>query len=268
MAWAAECEGLRHRFGNVVAVDGLTLSVAEGEFFAFLGPNGAGKTTTLHIISTLLRPSEGRVRVFGFDAVSEAAAVRRLIGVVFQEPALDDRLTAWENLAIHAALYGIPRAQTRRRIVEALQWARLSHAAKRLVRTFSSGMKRRLELARALMHGPRLLVLDEPTSGLDVQGRRQLWDRVRELQAQGLTVLLATHALDEAETADRVAIVDHGRLVALGNPTELKQRVVGAPDCTLEDVFLALTGRHLRDEPASPRDALLGFARRGGEHTR
>ena len=159
-------------------------------------------------------------------------------------------------------------AQVKERGAEALEWAQLGDVDRRLVRTFSGGMKRRLELARALMHRPRLLILDEPTLGLDPQARRHLWERIRELQQQGMTVFVTTHYLDEAEASDRVGIIDRGKLVALGKPDELKQAVVGSATCTLEDVFLALTGRQLRDETASARERLLSFGRRGGEHTR
>lgn len=265
---AIECEELSHRYGDVTALDDVSLAVGQGELFALLGPNGAGKSTMSNILITLLRPSKGRARVLGFDVVKEAREVRARIGVVFQEPALDERLTARENLEMHAALYRIPRAEVRVRVQQALEWAGLVEAAQRLVRALSGGMKRRLELARALMHEPQVLFLDEPTVGLDPQARRHLWDRIEELRGQGLTVFMTTHYLGEAEASDRVAIIDRGRLAACGAPAELKQRTMGITDCTLEDVFLELTGRQLRDEEAAPREHLLRFARRGGEGTR
>lgn len=263
-----ECEALGYRFGDVQALDGLTFAVGEGELFALLGPNGAGKSTTINILITLMKPTYGCASVMGFDVVRQAREVRSVIGVVFQEPALDERLTAWENLEIHGILYGIRRAEIKSRIEHALKWAALTNSSHRLVRTFSGGMKRRLELARALMHEPRVLILDEPTLGLDPQGRRHLWERITTLRGDGLTVFMTTHYLEEAEACDRVGIIDGGKLIAVGDPAGLKARVVGAAECSLEDVFLELTGRHLRDEDATARDQLLSFARRGGEHTR
>lgn len=246
----------------------MSFSVLPGEFFALLGPNGAGKTTTLQMLGTLLRPSSGQARVFGEDTVRRSAEVRSMLGMVFQEPALDDRLTARENLDIHAALYRIHGEERRERARDALEWGALAEAGGRTLRTFSGGMKRRLELARALMHRPRLLFLDEPTLGLDPQGRRHLWERIERLRGQGLTVFMTTHYLHEAEACDRIGIIDHGTLVALGTPTELKEQVGLGSEGNLEDVFIELTGRQLRDEEAGPRARMLGFAKRGGEHTR
>lgn len=246
----------------------MSFSVLPGEFFALLGPNGAGKTTTLQMLGTLLRPSSGQARVFGEDTVRRSAEVRSMLGMVFQEPALDDRLTARENLDIHAALYRIHGEERRERARDALEWGALAEAGDRTLRTFSGGMKRRLELARALMHRPRLLFLDEPTLGLDPQGRRHLWERIERLRGQGLTVFMTTHYLHEAEACDRIGIIDHGTLVALGTPTELKEQVGLGSEGNLEDVFIELTGRQLRDEEAGPRARMLGFAKRGGEHTR
>ena len=263
-----ECQELGRRFGTAVAVEGLSFSVNRGELFAFLGPNGAGKTTTLLMLTTMLEPTSGWARVDGFDVVRQAQSVRERIGVVFQEPALDERLTAWENLEIHGVLYGMRGSRLREAIAQALEWADLAGVARRPVHTFSGGMKRRLELARALMHGPKVLFLDEPTLGLDPQGRRHLWDRIASLRTQGLTVFMTTHYLQEAEACDRVGIIDGGRLIALDTPSALKLKVLGTTEGSLEDVFLALTGRKLRDEEAKPRDRLLGFARKGGEHTR
>mgnify|MGYP001293415205 CR=1 FL=1 len=262
------CRGLTRRIGSVLAVASLDLEVEEGEFFALLGPNGAGKTTTILMLVTLLRPSGGEVYVLGHHVVREAEAVRREIGVVFQDPTLDERLTAWENLEVHAYLYALPRSEIRRRIAEALAWAELESVAHRPVRTFSGGMKRRLELARALMHRPRLLFLDEPTLGLDPQGRHRLWEAIQALREEGLTVLLTTHYLEEAESADRVGILEGGRLVAVGTPRELKRRSLGREEGSLEEVFLALTGKALRDEGAGARERFLEFRRRGGEHSR
>ncbi|WP_119313989.1 ABC transporter ATP-binding protein [Calidithermus terrae] len=265
---AVECHDLSRRFGEAVAVDALSLAVEAGELFALLGPNGAGKSTAVHMLTTVLPPSSGWARVAGFDVVRQAAAVRESIGLVFQEPALDERLTARENLEIHGVLYGLRGPRLKEAIAQALEWASLAEAARRPVRAFSGGMKRRLELARALMHTPQVLFLDEPTLGLDPQGRRHLWERVATLRGQGLTVFMTTHYLQEAEACDRVGILDQGRLIAEGTPAALKLKVLGKAEGSLEEVFLELTGRRLRDEEARPRDRLLGFARRGGEHTR
>ncbi len=265
---AIVCHALSRRFGELVAVDDLSFQVEQGEFFALLGPNGAGKSTTLHMLTTVLRPSSGRASVAGNDVVTEAAAVRSAIGMVFQEPALDDRLSARENLVMHAALYGLPAASVRDAVEQALAWASLASEGKRIVRTFSGGMKRRLELARALMHDPGVLFLDEPTVGLDPQGRNHLWESLGTLRERGLTVIMTTHTLAEAESCDRVGIIDRGRLQAIGSPSRLREQAGLPADGTLEDVFLTLTGRALRDEAGSARDRLLSFARHGGEHTR
>ncbi len=265
-ALAIEARSLGRRYGDVAAVVDVSFTVSRGEFFALLGPNGAGKTTTVHMLTTLVAPSTGRATVMGHDVVDAPADVRRSLGMVFQDPALDDRLTARENLEIHAVLYGVPRRERAERVVRALEWATLTDAAGRRVRTFSGGMKRRLELARALMHDPSVLFLDEPTLGLDPQGRRHLWERLEALRREGMTVLMTTHYLHEAEACDRVAIIDDGRVVALGPPPDLVAAQPGAND--LEDVFIALTGHHLRDEEATPRSLMKGFAKRGGEFTR
>lgn len=268
MADVISVQALTCDFGKVRAVDELNLAVKQGERFVLLGPNGAGKTTTFQMLTTMLAPTSGTAYVMGFDVKRQAPAVRSLIGVVFQEPALDDRLSAQENLYMHAALYKLPRKDRKRLVEEALSWVSLSEAAKRPVRTFSGGMKRRLELSRALMHKPQVLFMDEPTQGLDPQGRQDLWERIEAFKGEGLTTFMTTHYLQEAETCDRVGIIDHGKLIALGTPKELKQSVLGDPSASLEHVFLELTGRDLRDEVASPRARMMSFARRGGEHTR
>jgi ABC-2 type transport system ATP-binding protein len=265
---AVECHDLKRSFGSFEAVKGLSFEVQEGEFFAFLGPNGAGKTTTLHMLTTMLLPSSGDAKILGFDVLQQPRRVRAVIGMVFQEPALDERLSARENLEIHAALYHMPRAKLKEQLQGALEWASLEEAGRRVLRTFSGGMKRRLELARALMHDPQVLFLDEPTVGLDPQGRRDLWERIETLRERGLTIFMTTHILYEAEACDRVGIINDGQLVALGSPAELKAKVFGDSEATLEDVFLELTGRGLRDEEATGRERMLGFAKRGGEHTK
>ena len=261
---AIDCEGLGRVFGETAAVEGVTFRMAEGEFLGLLGPNGAGKSTLLAMLATLLAPTTGTARVAGADVRTEPHLVRARLGMVFQDPALDERLTARENLRIHAALYAMPRAGASEATSKALAWAELETAGDRPVRTFSGGMRRRLELARALMHGPRLLILDEPTLGLDAQGRRDLWERIGTLRRDGLSVLMTTHTIAEAEGCTRVGVIDRGRLIALAAPLELRARHGGS----LEDAFVALTGRAVRDAEASPRDRIVAFRKRGGELTR
>lgn len=252
-----DARGLGRRFGGREVVAGLSLSLQEGQSLALIGPNGAGKSTTLGMLTTALRPDAGTAQVGGFDVVRQARQVRGLLGVLFQEPALDERMTPRETLRLHAALHRVPRRDVAASVADALEAAGLVEAADRPVRGFSGGMKRRLELARALMHAPRLLVLDEPTLGLDPQGRLDLWGRIGALRARGMAVLMATHVLTEAESFDRVAILDRGRLVALDTPEALKRAHAGDPAASLEDVFLALTGRALRDEAHPLRPALV-----------
>ena len=270
---AIECDSLVVRYGEVTAVDGASFSVEPGELFGFLGPNGAGKSTTISVLCTLKSWSAGSVRVAGHDVARDPAKVRSCIGVLFQDPTLDDRLTGRENLELHAVVYGVPRRERRKRVDEAVELTHLGEAIDRQTRTYSGGMKRRLELARVLTHQPSVLFLDEPTAGLDPQTRRQLWSHLSELrQRDGLTLFLTTHYMEEAEQADRVAIIDHGRIVASGTPEELKALV---PDdeitrpppttgATLEDVFVRLTGHDIRDDGADARDvSRRAMAKRG-----
>jgi ABC-2 type transport system ATP-binding protein len=217
---------LTRRFGDFTAVDGISFDVREGEVFAFLGPNGAGKSTTINMLCTLAHPTSGHVTVAGFDVVTRPKAVRRHIGLVFQEPTLDDRLTAQENLRFHAVLYRVPSDQVDGRIARVLELVDLSDRRHDLVSEFSGGMARRLEIARALMHVPRVLFLDEPTVGLDPQTRALMWEDVLRLREEAnVTVFLTTHYMDEAEYADRIAIIDHGRIVALDTPQALKAEI-------------------------------------------
>jgi len=317
-----EVEGLVRRFGDLTAVDGISFAVKEGEIFGFVGPNGAGKTTTINMLCTLLRPTSGRATVNGYDVVKQQAAVRRSIGLVFQEPSLDDRLTAEENLDFHATLYNVPRSLKKERVEEVLRMVELYDRRGDLVRTFSGGMKRRLEMARGLMHYPRVLFLDEPTLGLDPQTRNRIWEYILELrEREGITIFMTTHYMDEAEHTDRIAIIDYGKIVALDTPESLKGMVGGdiisvkvkdSEDTarriegqygvevrgtkdglyfevangeefiprfvmdfkseilavslrrpTLDDVFLKLTGRQIREEEASGRDRMRAH---GGWH--
>jgi ABC-2 type transport system ATP-binding protein len=216
------------RYGEVEAVRGIDLSVARGEIFGFLGPNGAGKSTTISILCTLLRPTGGQATVAGFDVLRDPGAVRSRIGLVFQDPALDEQLTARENLDFHAFLYDVPRELRRERVAEVLAMVELTDRAGSKVLTFSGGMKRRLEIARGISHSPEVLFLDEPTRGLDPQTRRHIWDYLLELRRrEGITIFMTTHYMDEAEYCDRIAIIDMGRIVALGTPDELKAGVGG-----------------------------------------
>jgi ABC-2 type transport system ATP-binding protein len=228
MAAVIEVDGLVKRYGEIEAVRGIDLMVEPGEVFGFLGPNGAGKTTTISILCTLLRPTAGEARVAGIDVARDPGAVRSRIGLVFQDPSLDDQLTARENLELHGRIYGVPGPLRRQRIDELLTVVELSDRAGSLVRTFSGGMKRRLEIARGVLHHPQVLFLDEPTLGLDPQTRKHIWDYLNELRRrEGVTLFMTTHYMDEAEFCDRIAIIDQGRVVALGTPTELKGRIGG-----------------------------------------
>ena len=323
MTPAIEVNGLVRRFKAFTAVDGISFMVNPAEVFGFLGPNGAGKTTTVRMLCTLIRPSGGTAKVAGFDLVRRHNDVRRSIGIIFQDPSLDDRLTARENLRFHAMVYKVPRAEVNTRIAETLEWMELADRANEIVRNFSGGMKRRLEIARGLLHSPRVLFLDEPTLGLDPQTRSRIWERLLKLrQERGTTLFLTTHYMDEAENCDRIAIIDHGRIIALDTPAKLKAQVQG--DCihletaddvaaeaevkkrygidvvrdatglhfevesgaafvpglvrelsvpvrtvsvrppTLEDVFLKMTGREIRDDEASEHEKLKSRVRRMG----
>jgi ABC-2 type transport system ATP-binding protein len=223
---AVAVAGLEKRYGEVQAVRGVDFEVRPGETFGFLGPNGAGKSTTINILCTLVRPSAGSARVAGHDVRTERDAVRRSIGLVFQDPTLDLDLTAEQNLRFHAELYGVPRSALGRRIDDLLGLVGLGERRGSKVETFSGGMKRRLEIARGLLHSPRVLFLDEPTIGLDPQSRASVWEYVRALkQSEDITVFLTTHYMDEAENCDRIAIMNSGQIVALDTPEALKAAV-------------------------------------------
>ncbi len=219
---------LVRRFGELEAVSGVSFEVAEGEVFGFLGPNGAGKTTTISVLATLLRPTGGEATVNGFDVVRQRSNVRRSIGLVFQQPTLDETLSAEQNLGFHAYAYGVPADARQGRIRELLTLVELWDRRGDRARTFSGGMKRRLEIARGLLHQPRVLFLDEPTLGLDPQTRRRVWAYLADLRArESLTIFLTTHYMDEAENCDRIAVIDHGQIVALDTPDALKSAVGG-----------------------------------------
>jgi ABC-2 type transport system ATP-binding protein len=318
-----EVDELSKNFGQLVAVDKVSFQVAEGEIFGFLGPNGAGKTTTINMLCTLLTPTGGRATLCGHDVIKGRSEVRRCIGLVFQEPTLDEYLTAEQNLRFHAYAYKIPKEVREKRISELLELVDLSDRRKSKVRTFSGGMKRRLEIARGLLHSPRVLFLDEPTLGLDPQTRRHIWDYVQTLRKQNsLTIFLTTHYMDEAENCDRITIIDHGRIIGLDTPDKLKDALggdvvtlkgedndaaalelkekyqispviqngtitfsipqgekflprlmgsfqsplvsVGVRRPTLDDVFLKLTGRAIREEEAGSKEQMKMMRRRHG----
>ena len=224
-----ETNELTKNFGSLAAVDKLTISVKSGEIFSLLGPNGAGKTTTISMLCTILRPTSGTARVNGFDVVKDAVQVRKSIGIVFQDPSIDDRMTGRENLSMHANLYGVPVAEQRGRIDEVLDLVKLEDRADDLMRTYSGGMRRRLELARGLIHFPKVLFLDEPTLGLDPQTREHIWTYIKALKEKhDITVVLTTHYMDEADRlSDRIAIMDYGKIVILDAPHELKETLEG-----------------------------------------
>ena len=224
-AVALELGALTKRFGDITAVDNLSFRVKYGEIFGLLGPNGSGKTTTINMISGLSKPSSGEVKVLGFNMADNTRAVHAVLGTVPQETALYEELTAWTNMSVHADLYGVPRSERDRRMTDMLKLVELYDRRHSRVSTFSGGMKRRLALARALLHDPQLLYLDEPTLGVDVQSRRAIWDYILDLKKEGKTVLLTTNYLEEANLlCDRIAIIDHGKLVALDTPVDLKRR--------------------------------------------
>ncbi len=319
-------EKLSRSFGEIQAVKGIDLQVGRGETFGFLGPNGAGKSTTIKMLCTLLHPTSGRALINGYDVERESMRVRQSIGIVFQDPTLDEYLTAEQNLYFHCMVYHTPVKTRDRRIHEVLELVGLEERRKDVVKTFSGGMKRRLEVARGLLHEPQTLFLDEPTVGLDPQTRRSVWEHILQLRERtGLTIFMTTHYMEEAEYCDRIAIIDHGQIVALDTPAALKRRVgqdlvklvtstperavsvlqqhagrlvrsdeqaiyvegengqalaadaireltlagidvlgvnITAP--TLEDVFVQLTGRVIRDESASAKDRMGSRLRNRG----
>jgi ABC-2 type transport system ATP-binding protein len=246
--FAVETFDLTRRFGEVTAVDQLNLHIRQGIIYGLLGPNGAGKSTAIKMLTTLLDPTAGTARVAGHDIVQQPAAVRRSIGYVPQLVSADGGLTGYENLLLSARLYAIPRSAREKRIEDALAFMGLADAAHRLVKTFSGGMIRRLEVAQAMLHRPAVLFLDEPTVGLDPVARQTVRERLLELRRDfGMTVLISTHAMDEAdELCDEIAILHLGKVAAVGSPTELKAAV--APDATLEDVFVHFAGTTIQQE--------------------
>jgi ABC-2 type transport system ATP-binding protein len=310
---------LTRRFGDLVAVDRINFEIVQGEIFGLLGPNGAGKTTTLAMLSTMLEPTSGAAQIMGIDIKKDQDGVRKAIGIVFQDQSLDEELTAWENMDFHGRLYRIPRETREQRIDELLNLVELFDRRNDIVKTFSGGMRRRLEIARGLLHHPAVLFLDEPTLGLDPQTRNHLWKYIEDLaKEKNITIILTTHYMEEADRlCDRIAIIDHGKIIALDTPARLKESIGGdvvtiqSPDTskistalsvpwikrlethdgeviltlenaeqhlsmivtrlneekvsitsisvhkpTLEDVFLSFTGKTIRDEDISRKDAM------------
>ncbi len=253
-------QNLIKKFGNFTAVNNISFEVKQGDIFAFLGPNGAGKTTTIKMLTTLLTPTSGKILVNGHNPVTEQDQVRHSFGIVFQDPSLDDELTAWENMEFHGVLYGVAKSVRRSRIEEMLKFVELWDRKDELVKKFSGGMKRRLEIARGLIHHPKILFLDEPTLGLDPQTRNHIWSYIKDLNAkEGMTLFFTTHYMEEADrVAKRVAVIDRGKIIAIGSPAELRQQT---NKTSLEDAFLVLTGKKIREEEASGIERLRNHRR-------
>ena len=252
---AISVKNLTKTFKAFTAVNSISFDTEKGKIFAFLGPNGAGKTTTIKMLTTLLVPTSGSITLNGYDVLTQKDEARKSFGIVFQDPSLDDELTAFENMQFHAVLFGISNTIRNKRIEELLRFVELWDRKDHLVKTFSGGMKRRLEIARGLLHHPAVLFLDEPTIGLDPQTRNLLWTHIRELnKKEHVTVFLTTHYMEEAERmADTIAVIDHGQIVAQGTVDALKKKTKTK---TLEDAFLALTGKTIREEEVSGADRM------------
>lgn len=244
-----EAKNLVKKFGNFTAVNDISFEIPRGQMFAFLGPNGAGKTTTIKMLTTLLNPTSGTIELDGFNPRKNKDAARKTFGIVFQDPSLDDDLTAYENMEFHAVFYGVPSKIRKERIKYLMEFVGLWDRKDSLVRDFSGGMKRRLEIARGLIHHPKILFLDEPTLGLDPQTRNHIWDYIKELnKKEGMTVFLTTHYMAEAEkVADEIAIIDSGKIILKGKASEIKKKTKTK---NLEDAFLKLTGHAIREEGA------------------
>ncbi len=250
-----EARNVKKYFGEIKAVDDISFDIKAGEIFAFLGPNGAGKSTTISMLTTMLRPTSGKLMLNGHDVTKEQAKARKSFGIVFQDPALEEELTAAENMKIHAVLYGIPKTEQDSRIEELLRLVDLWGRKDGYVKTYSGGMRRRLEIARGLLHHPKILFLDEPTLGLDTQTRNLLWDYVKKLSdSENMTIFFTTHYLEEAEgVASRIAIIDHGKIIATGTANELAKKT---KTDSLEEAYLELTGRTVRDETSMSNNGL------------
>lgn len=250
-----EVKNLVKKFNGFTAVDNISFDVQPGEIFAFLGPNGAGKSTTIKMLTTVLRPTSGYLRLNGHDPVTDSDAARRSFGIVFQDFSLDDELTAYENMELHGVLYRVPPKVRRERIEQLLRLVELWDRRRDRVKKFSGGMKRRLEIARGLLHHPKIFFLDEPTLGLDPQTRTHIWDYIKKLnQEEGITVFFTTHYMEEADkVAQRIAVIDHGKIIAMGTAEELKQQT---KTTSLEDAFLQFTGRDIRETESNSIDQM------------
>jgi len=257
MVSTVETDGLSKRYGDLLAVDHLDLKIEAGEIFGLLGPNGAGKTTTLSMLATLLKPTSGTARVNGYDILQQPGEVRHSIGIVFQDPSSDDVLTGRENLYLHALMFGVPRNERKQKIEYVLGLVDLQDRADDIVKKYSGGMRRRLELARGLLHNPRILFLDEPTLGLDPQTREHIWQYIENLvRLEKVTVIITTHYMDEADRlCNRVAILDHGKIVALDKPSALKAKVGGE--------IIRLRARSPKLEPIKELDYVLSVDQSG-----
>ncbi len=250
-----EVTDLVKTFKDIQAVDQISFRVGDGKIFGFLGPNGAGKTTTIKMLTTTLAPTSGTIRLNGHDPAQNPLQARKSFGIVFQDPSLDSELTAFENMELHAVMYGVPRSERRDRIENLLTFVELWERRSSFTKTFSGGMKRRLEIARALLHTPKILFLDEPTLGLDPQTRNHIWGYIQNVaREEKMTVFFTTHYMDEADrVADEIAIIDRGKIISHGTPSFLKESTKTA---SLEEAFIALTGQAIRDEEASAQDRM------------
>lgn len=255
-----QVKNLVKKFKDFTAVDKISFEVKEGEIFAFLGPNGAGKSTTIRMLTTLLKPESGEITINGHDPVKHKLDARKSFGIVFQDPSLDSDLTAYENMQLHAVLYKMPKELRTRKIEELMKFVDLWDRKDDFVKNFSGGMKRRLEIARGLLHKPKILFLDEPTLGLDPQTRNHMWNYIKEINdKEGMTIFFTTHYMEEAEKiAGRIAIIDHGKIVASGTLEELKAQTKTE---TLEEAFLSLTGNTIREEEASSVDHMRAMSK-------
>ncbi len=250
-----QVKNLTKKFGNFVAVNDISFSVDKGEVFAFLGPNGAGKTTTIKMLTTLLLPTSGEILLNGHNPVIEPYEVRSSFGIVFQDPSLDEELTALENMEFHGVIYKVPTDVRRERIEQLLKFVELWERRNDFVKNFSGGMKRRLEVARGLIHHPKILFLDEPTLGLDPQTRNHIWNYITDLnKKEGMTIFFSTHYMEEAEKiAQSIAVIDNGKIIDQGTVKELEERTKTS---SLEEAFLKLTGTNIREEKASGTDRM------------
>ncbi|MFH1055587.1 MAG: ATP-binding cassette domain-containing protein [Candidatus Altiarchaeota archaeon] len=248
-------DGLTKQFKNLTAVDNISFDVKQGSIFAFLGPNGAGKSTTIKMLTTILTPTSGSILLNGFDCARQQDDVRKSFGIVFQDQSVDEELTAYENMDFHGIIYGLPKDLRKERIESLLKMVDLWDRKDDFVKTFSGGMRRRLEIARGLIHHPKILFLDEPTLGLDPQTRNRIWDHIRVLnQQEGMSIFFTTHYMNEAEDlADMVAVIDHGKIITRGTCDEIKKQT-GAS--TLEEAFLSITGHSIRDENSSGMESM------------